>query len=119
MKRIKSPTGCVHAVDYGAGTLGWATICRHNDYSKSYGEGFYHNWPLTEEKVTCKRCLSIISTPCYTEEVMYQWPASQICEECGYAYKVLNYSTDEDFVLCNKKCKLNNGRTCPEKKHEE
>jgi len=57
-KRIISPTGCVHA-EYTDGyrISGKRTLCNHNDYSRSYGEGLYHNWPYTDKPVTCKRCL--------------------------------------------------------------
>jgi hypothetical protein len=115
MKRIESPTGCVHAVAGGNEKDGWITVCNHRDFHR--WDGYEHKWPLTSKKLSCKRCMASIiheQGPCYTEEIMYQWPASQICEGCGYAYKVLNYGTAEDFVLCNKKCKLNDGRACPE-----
>ena len=117
MKNVKSPTGCVHRIEAGSEREGYMTLCLHTDYNKSYGDGYFHHWYTTSKPVTCKRCLAAMirkAGPTYTEEVMYQWPASQICEGCGYAYKVLNYKTNEDFVLCNKKCKLNDGHTCPE-----
>ncbi len=57
MKRIKSPTGCVHiATDVELNGM-HSTLCHHIDYYKSSKEHYYHKWKLTASKVTCKRCL--------------------------------------------------------------
>ena len=55
--KIKSPTGCVHYVDYITKDRHKITLCHHNTYYKRFGEGFLHDWPFTTEPVTCKRCL--------------------------------------------------------------
>lgn len=60
VKRTMSPTGCVHAVSHGDEHYGYATVCNHNDYNRSYGDGFFHLWPRTSEHVTCKRCLALM-----------------------------------------------------------
>ena len=59
-KGVKSPTGCVHAVDGGNKLEGYMTLCNHRNYYKNFGEGYWHHWPLTDEEVTCKRCLKLM-----------------------------------------------------------
>jgi len=58
MKKIKSPTGCVHAVDGGDKMAGFTTLCNHRNYYET--AGYWHHWPLTNEKVSCKRCLKLM-----------------------------------------------------------
>lgn len=116
MKKVESPTGCVHAVE-GGHKGAWFTKCGHRNYYRTFG--YEHNWPLTDKPVTCKRCLAVMikeQGPCYTEEIMYQWPANQICHGCEHADKFLNWAVNEDVTICNIKCKLNDGRKCPERK---
>ena len=117
MKRIKSPTGCVHAVECGSEKEGYMTLCRHVNYNRSYGDGYFHKWELTSDQVTCRRCKLLIirdqGAP-FTEEVMYQWPANQICQGCLHATKFLNWAANEDVIMCDIKCKLNDGHACPE-----
>jgi hypothetical protein len=119
MKRIESPTGCVHVVASGNERGGWVTACNHRDYNR--WDGYEHQWPLTSKKLSCKRCMAVIiheQGPCYTEEVMYQWPANQICHGCAHATKFLNWAVNEDVIMCDIKCKLNDGHTCSEFKSE-
>jgi hypothetical protein len=63
--RIKSATGCVHVAcdeeKHYSKTV-HRTLCGHNDYFKSYGEGFWHDWPLTDDPVTCKRCIKLLKS---------------------------------------------------------
>lgn len=58
----------VHAVSSSTGDK-HVTVCHHNDYFLSYGEGFYHKWPLTDERVTCKRCLRTLGKKPYHVEL--------------------------------------------------
>jgi len=59
MDKIKSPTGVVHYVDgmYGSREHFSSTLCSHRDYYRT--DGYDHNWPKTDELVTCKRCLKM------------------------------------------------------------
>ena len=64
--RVVSPTGCVHIVD--STMIGrhfpfderYGTKCNHNDYHRSYGAGYFHDWSITDKPVTCKRCLRLL-----------------------------------------------------------
>lgn len=65
--KIVSSTGCVHLVDsmlrgrhFPFGKR-YVTKCNHNDYHRSYGSGYFHDWELTEKPVTCKRCLRLLN----------------------------------------------------------
>ena len=62
--KIKSPTGCVHVANSMVMRRFdkeiYTTLCNHNDYDKSYGDGFWHEWPATDGPVTCKRCLKLL-----------------------------------------------------------
>ena len=58
---VKSPTGCVHAYIEEYPPQGYRTACNHNDYGRSYGAGFYHSWPKTDDPLTCKRCIRLTS----------------------------------------------------------
>lgn len=69
MLKIKSATGCVHAVDdKQMGGIRFrkgekkrrATMCNHANYYYSYGEQYYHDWPLTDDEVTCQRCIAVM-----------------------------------------------------------
>ena len=60
MKKVESPTGCVHAVANGNSMeAGYGTLCKHRDYYRV--DGYWHHWPLTDKEVTCKRCLKLIN----------------------------------------------------------
>ena len=119
MKKVKSPTGCVHGVAAGNEKDGWVTSCNHRDYFR--WDGYDHHWPLTEDKITCKRCLAIMAAAShtFTIEIMYQWPASKVCVGCKHARKVYDHEHDEGLVLCDKKCKFNDGYQCPEREQSE
>ena len=55
MKKVKSPTGCVHVASSGDEKYGYTTLCNHRDYFRM--DGYEHKWPLTKDPVTCKRCI--------------------------------------------------------------
>jgi hypothetical protein len=55
--KVVSPTGCVHAVANAGLLKRYSTECNH---SEAYGAGYYHNWPVTDKPITCKRCLRVL-----------------------------------------------------------
>lgn len=117
MKKVVSPTGCVHAVDRGHHGA-WVTKCNHRDYFNMF-DGHIHRWDLTNDEVTCKRCLAILireAGPMYTEEIVYHWPATQVCVRCKYStYAEIGEDYEGNQVVCEQKCKLNDGKSCPMK----
>lgn len=117
MKKVKSPTGCVHIVAGGNEKDGWITACNHRDFHR--WDGYEHQWPLTDKDVTCKRCIAMLlrdKPALYFEAVIYTWPASQVCIGCThYSYADIGNDSDGALACCEKNCKLNNGHTCPEK----
>jgi hypothetical protein len=50
MKKVKSPTGCVHVASSGDEKYGYTTLCNHRDYFRMYVH-------VTNDPVTCKRCI--------------------------------------------------------------
>ena len=99
MLKIVSPTGCVHAVDrlYSDMDVGNATLCNHANYHKSYGEQYYHKWPLTGKDVICKRCLYIMNKKIEYKE--NDWTKAN--RGCEHRYPHLKYG-----VVCRNKCYL-------------
>lgn len=59
MLKVKSPTGCVHAVEGGnKKDRKRATMCNHVNYYRYYGDQYYHDWPFTDDEVTCQKCIA-------------------------------------------------------------
>jgi hypothetical protein len=62
--KIISPTGCVHIAD-GQHGKEYTTLCNHVDSDRNPVDGRWHEWPLTNKQVSCRRCLAKSDSPAH------------------------------------------------------
>ena len=76
---IKSPTGCVHrgvTQGYHSCRGSRRTLCNHTTPSHGglgWNNTSYHDWPETDEEVTCKRCLKEIEPTVTSRRYDLEW----------------------------------------------
>jgi len=56
----------------------------------------------------------------YQELIVYEWPWSQICMECGNSDFIQGADNFQNSCyVCNAKCRDNNGSICPMRKDKD